>query len=305
MIGKTTRLLMISGMVLVWAGAAQGGTVIDIVDQILQDMDPDPDPPMNNKYNGVVFEDDDWTKFVDSTGSPIATATPGVGDRIIGIFDLPQLFQGAPTGTRNAALIGKTGSSYDIDDEGRELTGAFELEVISIDGSGIHLDDVAPGSRIFLTSMTAGTVYEMFEDTSPDFSAAGSVLATDKATAVDGTLWAEIGFTGSGTEFYTVVPTGTGTENVRFSLNFTVAPPAWTAGSPWLPNHAVITQNTLGTEIYAAGTLDIAGTSGKVYDRISDVDAVVIYAPVPAAVWPGIIILCGLGVIRKLRRRAK
>jgi hypothetical protein len=303
MIGKTTRLLMVSGMVMVLVGAAQGGTVIDVVDQILQDMDPDPDPPMH-QINGVIFEDDDWTMFVDAAGHPISKA-PGVGDRIIGIFDLPQLYKGQPTKSRVAPLIGKIDTAYVLADEGRELTGAFELEVTSIDGTGIHFGSVAVASRVFLSSLTPGTVYELFEDTAQNFSAQGVSLAVDAATAQDGVLWAELGFTGSGTEFYDVVPTGPGKEDITFSLNWTVAPPDWAPASPWSVDKAVITYNNFGTEAYGSGSLDIAGTTGTIYNRTSDVDTVVLYAPVPAAMPAGMVLFAGMAGVAAIRRRLR
>ena len=310
MMGKTTRLLMICCMVAMGlAGPSHGASVIDVVSTILKDMDPDPDPPMN-QINPVIYEDDDYTIFADNAGNPAGTPPAVNGDRILGIFDVPKLHRGTPTGI-STLPFSAIGPAYVLDTAAYgnlELTGAFELELVNtivVDPTTtiFQFGPVAPASRVLLSSNNPNTVYEFFEDTVPPrFVANGVSLAADKVEAQDGTAYAEIGFGGSGTLFYEVIAdaTNSGFESVRFSLNFTAGPPLLT--SPWTGFEPIVV-NSLGTEIYGFGGL--SPISGTCYDRKSDVDAVVLYAPVPAAVWPGMMMLGGLAVIRKLRIRSK
>lgn len=308
MTGKTTRLLMVLGMVMFLAGGAQGASVTDVVSGHLASMDPDPDPPMN-QINPIVFEDDDWTVYVDN-GAP----GPSVGDVIMGVFDLPIIWEGQPVGpaalnvrnvseTNNGTVLGNVVHADST--IGLELTGLFELELKSIVNNVQFFAPVAAGSRTLLPDdTTAGLAMMLYEDPADNFSHQTGSLVGDAATVTDGTPWATLGgpFGSADPQFYTVAPTATvGKLIVEFAMDFLQGPPAPT--SPWNQGslvNAVIKKNNLGTDAYAQGGLNSITDTLGVYDYKSDTDTVVLYAPVPPAVFGGLG-LFGLGLL--VRRR--
>ena len=121
MIGKTTRLLMIGAVAAMVCSVASGATVIDVVSGHLAAMDPDPDPPMD-QINPIVFEDDDWTVYVDN-----GDGVPSVGDIIKGVFDLPKIWEGAPVNSLDVRNMSETDTGTDLSTVPTELTGLFEL----------------------------------------------------------------------------------------------------------------------------------------------------------------------------------
>lgn len=292
MIGKTTRLLIGLGMVMVMAGGAQGATVIDVVSGHLAAMDPGANPPMD-QINPIVFEDDDWTDYVD-----IGPMGPSVGDVIRGVFDLPSIWEGQPVNSLDVRNISETDNGTDLKDVPTELTGVFELQLNSIVSNVQFFVPVAAGSRLLLPdNTTAGLAIMLYEDPANNFSHTTGSLSGDAATVTDGTPWAKLGFSGSGNEFYTVAPTLTAGKFVlEFAMDFLQGPPAPT--SPWNQWNAVIKQNDLGTDAYAHGGLNTI--QDDVYEFKSDTDTIVLYAPVPPAVFGGLG-LFGLGLL--IRRR--
>lgn len=308
--------LAVAGSLLVGA-QARAASVTAVISDILDDMEGN--DGIVNHLNAIVFEDDDFSQFVDVNGGGFGH----IGDVVRGIIDFPNIWAANPQDDLDPRNVGKSailtpartlGTGGGVDAAPNELTGAFEFEIIGylpgVDGILATADDVlqmgpvAVASRTLLKSLVAGTMIEMFEDGADNFSAAGVSLAVDAATAQDGTLFAELGITTGVSEFYTITPVGAFgiDEAIEFALNFTVAPPALIA--PWNPPTMEPWVNSLGTKTYGFGTLTASGTSGTIYDRASDVDTIILYAPVPAAVGPGAALLGALGLLYRRRRRA-
>jgi hypothetical protein len=295
----------------------QAASVSDAIAALLSAMDPLPNPPLD-LIEPIVFEDDDFSFVTKATGNSLPTLQ--VGDKVSGILEVQAVRAGSPQGSLFAPGISKTTPSIPIGSGTlvNELTAAFELVVVGggIDGGGNPFAIL--GAPAVFTEALAGvagavpgsTAIMLFEDSTPDFSTAGATFAADKATAVDGVLWANVGFTGVGSEFYMItdvpdVPTATGTtisEAVEFSLNFISGPPAPSA--PWggIAPHV----NNFGTELYGSGQLKKYGAGSPLlskYDRNSDIDAVVLYVPLPSAAWAGLGLLSALGGAHFWRRR--
>ena len=283
---------------------ARATTVTDIISDILDDMEAG--PPVNH-INPIVLEDDDFSQLVDVN----ANGFGDLGDIVRGIISFPAIWAGNPQDDLDPTNVGKSElltPRRTLANFGIELTGVFEMEVIghfpTATIPGLLLGPVLPASRSLLSSMVAGTMIEIYEDSTPDFQATAS-LAADVVFSQDGTLFAELGDTGAGTEFYKIAPVAGVpgiTEAIEFALNFTVKPPPLV--SPWNPPTMEPWLNSLGTFTYGFGTLDTAGTSGTDYQRTSDVDTIILYAPVPAAFGPGIALLGVLGMLYRRRRRA-
>ena len=285
---------------LLFGAQARAVTVTDIISAILDDMEGF--DGIVDHVNPIVFEDDDFTELVDVGGPSGGFGDPG--DIVRGIFDLPAIRAGFPQDELDPTKIVKDTPVVSLDVAGLELTGAFELVVLGpgpVPGS-LALGPVPVASRTLLKSLVAGTMIEMFEDPANDYNAGvlGLTLAADAVFAQGGTLFAELGVTGAGTEFYTISGTP-GSEDIEYALNFTVAPPP--LGAPWNPPTMEPWLNSLGTYTYGIGDLETVAP-GKWYQRASDVDTIILYAPVPAAIGPGIALLGVLGLVYRRRRRA-
>ena len=314
---KRARFLFVMAIAvsLLIGAQARAASVTAVISDILDDMEGN--DGIVNHVNAIVFEDDDFDVFVDLAGGQMAGPNGvfgDIGDRVLGIIDFPAIWAANPQDDLDPRNVGKSeiltskrvlGAGGGVDGAANELTGAFELEIIGFTGGGAAIMGPAPvASRLLLKSLNPGTMIELFEDVADNFTAAGVSLAADAATAQDGVLFAELGITGTGTEFYHIMPVGAFgiDEAVEFALNFTVAPPSLIA--PWNPPTMEPWLNALGTFTYGFGTLSSAGTAGTIYDRVSDVDTIILYAPVPAAFGPGAALLGALGMIYRRRRRA-
>jgi hypothetical protein len=296
-----------------WVTApAQAATVNDQIAALLTAIDGA--PPLDD-VTPVVFEDDDFTWVVGADGSN-KTSVTAVGDKVSGIIQFKGILAGTPK-TNDATIVGKTTPQVSLGAGGvNELTGAFELVVtgFGVSGSGDVVAIMgAPATytqALSTVSPSAGTVFALFEDPATNFSTAGATRAADVGTAVDGTLWAEVGFTGVGTEYYHItdvadVLAGEGfilSELIEASLNFVTAPPPLPA--PWTTD-AFIVKNSLGTDLFSDGQLKkISGaTAGSKYVRTSDADVVLVYVPLPSASWAGLGLLSALGGAHFWRRR--
>jgi hypothetical protein len=298
--------LAVAGSLLIGT-QARAASVTAVISDILDAMEGY--DGIVDHVNPIVFEDDDFSQLVDMNGNGFGD----IGDVVRGIIDFPNIWAANPQDDLDPRNVGKSailtpsrtlGTGGGVDALPNELTGAFEMEIIGFSGGSALMGPVAVASRTLLKSLTAGTMIEMFEDPLDNFSAIGVSLAADALTAQNGTLFAELGFTGAGTEWYKISPVGAFgiDEAIEFALNFTVAPPALLA--PWNPPTMEPWLNALGTFTYGFGTLSKSGTAGTIYDRTSDVDTIILYAPVPAAFGPGAALLGALGVIYRRRRRA-
>jgi hypothetical protein len=298
--------LAVAGSLLIGT-QARAASVTAVISDILDAMEGY--DGIVDHVNPIVFEDDDFSQLVDMNGNGFGD----IGDVVRGIIDFPNIWAANPQDDLDPRNVGKSailtpsrtlGTGGGVDALPNELTGAFEMEIIGFSGGSALMGPVAVASRTLLKSLTAGTMIEMFEDPLDNFSAIGVSLAADALTGQNGTLFAELGFTGAGTEWYKISPVGAFgiDEAIEFALNFTVAPPALLA--PWNPPTMEPWLNALGTFTYGFGTLSKSGTAGTIYDRTSDVDTIILYAPVPAAFGPGAALLGALGVIYRRRRRA-
>jgi hypothetical protein len=299
--------LAVAGSLLIGT-QARAASVTAVISDILDAMEGY--DGIVDHVNPIVFEDDDFSQLVDMNGNGFGD----IGDVVRGIIDFPNIWAANPQDDLDPRNVGKSailtptrtlGTGGGVDALPNELTGAFEMEIIGFSGGSALMGPVPIASgRLLLKSLNAGTMIEMFEDPLDNFSAIGVSLAADALTAQNGTLFAELGFTGAGTEWYKISPVGAFgiDEAIEFALNFTVAPPALLA--PWNPPTMEPWLNALGTFTYGFGTLSKSGTAGTIYDRTSDVDTIILYAPVPAAFGPGAALLGALGVIYRRRRRA-
>jgi hypothetical protein len=339
MIGKTTRLVMIGVAcgVLALGTTAQAKTVAQAVQEGLGQISATTIWPIILEDDDGTMVRDATSGGVGLFGN--TTNQPGVidwvGDAIYGVVIMQALQKGAPVDTTNIVADGDAGVDRDTlgnlapgangwsgndgsqqitkagtlsDMSGvNELTGVYEFVATGVinrfqnpaDGSAMTWITFGPGNLNQLLidetgvnhNLQANTTIALFEDTQAvptPMTLAG--WGTDKNTASDGTLWAEIGFAGGNTdEFYYVDPLATKT---MFSLDFLSGPPSVGYPGPLV--------NELGTTLFGTGSLE-AGQNG--YVKMSDGDYKVLYAPVPAAVYPGLFLLMGLGALRRRMRR--
>ena len=294
------------------AGPTQGAGVLSISDAIASILTAE----APGVILPVVFEDDDFSYVIKGPNN----TGPGleVGDIVTGILEVQAVRAGSPKNSLFAPGISKTSPSINIGAGTlyNELTAAFELVVTGggIDSNGNPYALLSsPSSFTEALSGVAGaipgqTAIMIFEDPLQDFNV-GVSRPADKATAVNGVVWANIGFIGVGTEFYKItdvadVPAGQGTtvsEAVEFSLNYIQAPPPPSA--PWGGWDAA--KNNFGTDVYAGGVLKKYGPGdpkSAFYDRNSDIDAVVFYVPLPSAAWAGLSLMSAMFGLQAWRR---
>lgn len=275
-------------------GSVQAATTTDLVDNIVTSY------PAGTEVRPVVFEDNDYSLLVDVDQS----GDLSIGDIITGIIRIQEISRAVPNANPlDPFPVIPTDPQQITAVAGFELTAVYELAVVSIGPGGIQLGvPAAYNYALAGLGVPAGTVVSVYEDTNLNFSS-NQGFAADVANASDGTLYANIGFTGVGTEFYTIIPAPSGfpfSELVALSLNFTTEPPPIASGYP-------ILLNSFGTQIAGQGSLSAMATNPSGWDRASDIDFVVMYVPLPASAWTGLTMLAGLGAagaIRRIRRSA-
>src|SRR5262249_46175474 len=111
------------------------------------------------------------------------------GDELRGIFTITNSQTTSASQTRSPS--------------GFELTGIFDVNVnrVASTGGADALFEFTPRAS-FETTYGTGAMVALFNDTSPDFTASGTVSATE-ASATDGSLYMVLGGTGTwGTNYY-------------------------------------------------------------------------------------------------------
>jgi len=286
------KLVLVGAVAVLGLGAsANAASVVSLMHQVVNSAAYGP----ADLIRPVVFEDNDFSRLVDVDGD----GRPSVGDKITGIIQIQSLTAGIPTNTLVASAINNQIPPNLLLAAGgnNDLSAAYELDIVSF-GPGAQINLGVPTTYTQalagLGALPAGTVIAVYEDTNSNFTSNVS-FATDVANATTAgggaSLFAAIGFSGVGTEFYTIVPVSAGAiaETVELSLNFLSGITGFD-----------VTKNSLGTDLYGFGTLSV--TTGSHWDRTSDVDFVVLHTiPTPAAAWAGLVLLGGLGAAR-LRR---
>ena len=328
MIGKTTRLLMVVIVGILALGTmATAGTipVIDVMRDALNQIDA-------TTVHPVVLEDDDWSVVVDAqgegetgtlltggTGTNVQGLIDCVGDKIQGVMQITGVFTGSPVdtldvfkddGSQNVTKDSGVGTVGGSTNAVKELVAAFELEAVAAvtkfpggppppAGTGQPWISFKAGDLATLTgdsSISADAAFALYEDDKNNFTAGSTgTLAGELVTVIDGTLWSTVGFTpldSTDDDFYLVNASATG---FAFSLDFLT-------GAPAIAGYAGPLENEFGTTVAGTGQLfTYTGTGDWV--KTSDADFKVLYAPVPAAVYPGLFLLMGLGALRRRMRR--
>jgi hypothetical protein len=303
------KLPWVAGLiaVLVFVSGAQAATVNSLVNSV---RDPSTLKP-------VIFEDDNFNM----SSQTITVSGLGTVEVITGFINFTAIKRGAgsiPPGEIKA--IGGTTPTKSLAAESVEMTGWFAAYVFGFgtdpEGgsqpaayfaplpSGVSIEiPIGGGSYKTWAPSTTGTILQLWEDDTPDFDATSPASAY--ATAINGTWTADVGFKGSastsadyyaGDEYFVNVWSGAvisgAPKSILGSANFLSVK----AGSVF----QLAQPNDTGNTFYAAG--DNAG-SGDNWFWIGDLDAKVMFAPLPSAAWAGFALLGLLGVGRRFRRR--
>ena len=343
MIGKTTRLVLVACgvMCIMCIGlSAHAATVQSVMESTLDGM-TNPNP---TTVWPLLFDDKDRTLVEDITtgtdffGNTGVTGVSGVvdlvGERIKGILLIQSLDSGATVDTTDVfrdtysnGVIQSWGEGQlttSFSGQGVELAGAFYLEAVGIATAaagdtlfGVSAPDgwvkfkAVPNSglqtmvndaRSSNVTIESDAAIALFEDTSPDFTTAG--WTGDLPNAVDGSLWATVGFTpgdSTDSDFYYVHSAWDATTTSYLSNFFAFSLDFLTDTGPAAVTYPGPIENEFGTTVAGSGTLTEPSTGG--YVKSSDADFKVLYAPVPAAVYPGMLLLMGLGALRRRMRR--
>lgn len=258
-----------------------------------------------------------FTNAWDTTGDQVAdpsswTATNaiGVGTYLRGIFNITTTYGDA----------GSSGTDRTPDGNVFELTGEFSTVVSAIVplSATTAAFELVPDAT-FEAKYGAGAMVAMFEDATVDYTGVGT-LATSHGSAVNGSLYMVLGAPGSqvwGTDYYWAATGATtpGVANFAASLALltnnsgiasanilpitTQDPPTAAPGS--FTNQAGL--NSILNEFGLQGNT-VGNTVANSPWALSSQDPLrVVAVPVPAAVWPGAMLL-GLVGLRKIRRTA-
>ena len=331
---KLSRLLMMGLVVcavMVVAGLnAQAASVYDAIDnEWIDEVTP------------IIFEDNDFGLWIDTDGK--GTLNSGdliIG--IIRIQEISNggSAVGGTNGIRDVPPT--TGTAIGAGTAYNELTAVFGAQITSsspyTDTTGDSVWSLAPisgGSVTFSASLfsglttdwtytfnTAGNMIDLWEDSGKDFD------ENDPSTAGNGTFSGGLGMTAAASanpnsgsnsagEFWFVEDNSGTPLPDDFQMNLTMTDPLSSSGGfpnlfGWslLPNDitsggdAFLPGSALnfgsGNDMFASGGF-ISGTGGWTF--ASDGDFKVLFAPLPTAVWPAMLLLGALGLVRRARRK--
>jgi hypothetical protein len=248
-----------------------------------------------------VLSDDNRESIVNNAG---AADVIDVGDVLRGVVTFNQLFN-SQVGPGGALLGGSSGND--------ELTGLFEIRVASKTPSG------TPGifNYTFEPLTSSGVMARMWTG-APNIQLDLTTQATSEATATDGSLWWELGFTGAVSGNTRLAAAGQGWaatgpdtlaalnagSQVGFS-NFGVSRTSSSGIAGGLP--LIPLDSFFGTGAEIVGTSTTRGTVGlppTPWQLSSDTTIQFNVIPLPQAAWTGISMLVALGAIGAARRHA-
>jgi hypothetical protein len=252
----------------------------------------------------VIFSDENRERILVDDGT---LGVIDVGDVIEGILAIDQLFTVPfPAGTP------VTASSLENSAGNSEIGGYFQVVVTSkvlIAPATI----TTPAQYAFTFGSTAvdGAIIYLYEDTTAAFSShydLDSGIASSIASVTDGEFFASLGL-GSAGNFYIgqgsdTIPTGSAVARVGdvfFALD------RISAG---------VHGDALGADALVLDTLSFLGGAGEVigaseigpkipgspWSLASNTQVSMRVIPVPAAVWGGMALLGGMGIVRRVRR---
>jgi hypothetical protein len=320
---KNFVVLLLAGCVICGLGSAvQAGTLLSVLEQYgsLDGTTPtlfeDGDASIYLRWNGTTFDQ-------------IAPANVAVNDIALGWFSIQFLTYGnaqsPPTDIRGVTP-GEPSGNDSLDNDAVEGILHGIVTSVATDGT-VQLGNYGTGTGNPVynggvttivgaasgtsVSMTAfGGIVEMFFDDSPESLATDVTALTD---ASDGTSLGVLGKysvvsvpnpDGAGTvpnQWYTINAPSGFSSSYSLSLNFKT-------GTTNLP--PVIGNYPYGTDAYGSGSVApnaAYGTTTAAGDNdftgSSDGNYVVIFAPLPTAIWPAALMLLGLGFHRSRRRR--
>ena len=236
--------------------------------------------------------------------------TIDVGDSVRGVIGFDQLL--TPTGT-NRTLLG-AGTSND------EVSAIFQLLVTGITPTS------TPGvfnitfalDPAFATEFNApaGTMVRLYNDPSQNIQLDNTTIATSEATATNGSLVWNLGFTGAGgtagagqgwigqggVDLSTVASVGASLGNSNFAISRTD-----NSGLLGATTLSAQTSIFFGTGAEVIGDSNIRGSGGINTPWPLTSDSTIHFTigqviPVPAAVWSGMSMLGALGGISQLKR---
>ncbi len=292
MTNKLKFIVLAAVVVTIITATARAATVEDVITSIWQD-----------KVTPIIFEDDG--------GSLLIMSGPGgfaVGDKVVGVVNLPQMKLGGSdiltdsirdiSGNVPAALMG-----YGTGNNGLTILMMSEIGSIDLVNGIMTMTNVADATQNYsftdpddasntITISGFGnstSVAQIFDDPSPEqFDWLDTSAIFDNTGSLSGdTLMGEVGMTGVVDEFYDVYFDASGVTGFEMNLDLTVD----NFKRSVLKNRLGV----VGCDMYAEG--DYTGTTGH-FD-MHDGDFKVLFAPVPAAVYPGLVMLGALGIWRR------
>jgi hypothetical protein len=317
--------------VMVVAGlGAQAATVSDAINTQYVD-----------EFTPIIFEDNDYGLVIDNGDGVLGAGDLIIGIIQIQAVTAGLSSVGGTTGIRD--VTPGTGTNIGSGTNFNELTAVFGAEITSSSpytssGKSVWSLKAISGSITFpkavFTSLaadwvytfnTAGNMVDLYEDSGKDFN------ATKPNTAGNGTFVGGLGMTDTATsdpdygsnskgEFWFVEDNDTDPLPDTFQLNLSLVDYlALVNGSPGLFGYGVYKNDIsadsgtgnafvpgsslnfgLGVEMFADGIFK-AGGSG--WSFTSDGDFKVLFAPLPTAIWPAMLLLGALGLVRRARRK--
>jgi hypothetical protein len=254
------------------------------------------------------LSDDNRELLVNRAGGE---TTIDVGDSILGIITINQLFNTSSSGP--ILLGGSSGND--------ELTAVFQILVVSKTASAIpgRFDFVFAPDPAFAADLGAptGTMVRVFSDPSNNVALDNTTLATSIGSAVDGSLFWNLGFTGAdsapgtgegwigegGDDISVFVSSGTLVGTSNFAVSRTDLS-GLGGGLPLIEQTSIF----FGTGAEFIGDSTVRGTLGlnTPWQIASDTTIAVNLIPLPAAAWMALSMLGALGVAgqrHRLRRQ--